>query len=491
MPIKLKKTDIQNDLDDPVEGYIILGFDEAGRLVSKDENGAYGTIVPVVPTGDFDNIRANYLTIGDRTSSTIDATYGLRTVSIGAMNLVEDENSMAQGTQISITGENSHGQGNFIQIEGDNSFAGGKGFSVGFRLRVIGNTSFAFFENALEDINKGVFSDNSAILGGVNHRIATNSPRSIILAGGGNTIDSNSQNSAIIGGSNVTLTGNNIVTLGVTGAANNPNSVYVPKLILSNRSADSGDVGAIRWNGSNFQGYNGAWVNLDETVVNLGVSSTTTTFTITNSAGNNATITAASNTQAGLVTSTTQTIYGNKTFNGSTSFENNITITNNNASINFTGTGTKSITTGGNNHLNLDPSGTGRVGIKNSSPTYLLDVNGITRSDQGFIHPFQSITTTGNINIDAINGQFYRVFLTNDTELHITNLRNGMSGILIINSSGTNNIDLGSSTFSTGLQSVTRYSVGNFSDLSGRYVITWSCYIVGTTREIYINITQY
>jgi hypothetical protein len=71
-------------------------------------------------------------------------------------------------------------------------------------------------------------------------------------------ISDNTINTAIIGGVNIT--------------ANSSNSVYVPKLVLVENSDSSAPDGTIRWNGTNFQGYNGSWINLDLPVTVTSIS---------------------------------------------------------------------------------------------------------------------------------------------------------------------------------------------------------------------------
>ncbi|MFW6242969.1 MAG: hypothetical protein ACOC2W_02325, partial [bacterium] len=352
MPIKLKKTDILTDLDAPAEGYMILGFDESGTLVSKDSTGVYRSIVPSIDTGTFDNLETTYFTLGNRASTDVN-TFGVNSISMGNINTV-GPTSFAQGQSININGSNSHGQGSHLTINGNNSFIGGLGLE-GQPTVVSGNTSFAFFEtNDISGQSKGIFSDNSAILGGTNHRIGTSSSYGSIILGGNNSvignsvtnsgiiggdsnsIDNNTQNSVIIGGNDNTITDDNIVVLASDGLnADNPNSVYVPKLILSSNNDTSSPNGTIRWDGSNFQGYKNGWGNLDLETVNLDTTITGTQITITNTNGDNAVLEGATTSDAGLVTTGSQTWAGTKTFNSSINIGSNVTLTGDGATLRF------------------------------------------------------------------------------------------------------------------------------------------------------------
>jgi len=95
MPIKLKKSDIQYGVDTPDTGYMILGFDDYGQLVFKDDTGYYGTIIPTISTGSFGKIITDYLTIGHRAAGSYEGLY-----------------SYAQGENMISSGYTSFTQGN-------------------------------------------------------------------------------------------------------------------------------------------------------------------------------------------------------------------------------------------------------------------------------------------------------------------------------------------------------------------------------------------
>ena len=65
------------------------------------------------------------------------------------------------------------------------------------------------------------------------------------------------------------------------------------------------------------------------------------------------------------------------TVNGTSNFAGNVTISNATSTLHFSNSsGNKTISTGGNTHLILNPGGTGRVGINQTSPNHTLDVAG-------------------------------------------------------------------------------------------------------------------
>ena len=432
MPIKLKKTDIQNDLDDPVEGYVILGFDETGRLVSKDSEGTYGTIVPTVPTGDFENIRSSYLTVGNRTTPFDELTFGLRSISIGNNNEVSSENSSAQGINLIVTGENSSAQGSNIEVNGDNSFGGGFG-PVARRIKVDGTSSFAFFrsDDTLED--KGILSDDSAILGGLNHKITSGT------------------GSVIIGGVNNTISGSNIIILGGNNViANDANSVYIPKLILSTNTQSTAPNGTIRYSGSDIQArIGGDWVSLTDTGA-AGITSV--------SAGNGMTFT--------TITSTGSVTLGTPS-SITTSSTNNVTANSHTHQIvGFLPTAGGTMT----GTLNT-------VGISNTGANRISSV-------RGFEHPFTAFggggSVTWNVSDLGLNRTITR---SSNFTVTLTGLANGLSGILVITLTSTYTV-----TATTNVGGYSVYRSGNFTSLpGGRYILTWA----STSNELYFNIASY
>lgn len=233
MPINLKKTNIEYDVDSPKEGYITLGFDPNGDLVYKDSDGTYGKIIPAAGTEDSTNIRTDYLTVGHRKTDSL-ADWGLY--------------SIGQGANVEASGSTSFARGNFVTASGDYSFVSGVGVSNTVRLESNGTNSFV---HSYATVSSGTLSDYSVILGGRNHNIGSASNNSIILGGDTNTIDNSLYNVSIIGATDYTATISD--------------SVHMPRLVLIDGSYTGPDVaGLIEWDGTNFKGYNGiSWVNLD------------------------------------------------------------------------------------------------------------------------------------------------------------------------------------------------------------------------------------
>jgi len=236
MPIKLKKTDIQN-IDAPKEGYMILGFDSSGRLVSKDSSGVSDPIVPIVSTGSFVNLDVEQLTVGTRLYGT---DVGVNSISQGSVNTASGIASFTQGNSVEASGNYSRARGEFLLASGDYSYVSGKGQELLNKLQSGGLNSFV---HSYATTPSGTLSNYSVILGGVNHNIGTSSDNSVILGGNDNSINNSKQNVAVI------------VCNGITTPLSN--SVYVPRLVLSSSSGldASTTVGTIEYNGSIFRGY--------------------------------------------------------------------------------------------------------------------------------------------------------------------------------------------------------------------------------------------
>lgn len=415
MPINLKKTDILNDIDRPEEGYIILGFDENGELVTKDSDGTYKTVLPSVDSETIDNLIATYITLGNRT----DDNYGLYSIAAGVNVDANGGNTIANGSNVIVDGENSSAQGSYLSVTSNNSFAGGSGFSLSDKITVNGLNSFAYFSVTSSGYDAGIFSNNSAILGGINHRI-----------------DMGAINTVILGGSNITAT--------------QSNSVYVPKLILSTNT-DTSVAGTIRWNGTNFQGYNGSsWINLDGAG---GGGGTGTVTSITSGNGMNFTnITTSGSITLGTPSSIT------------TSSTNSVTSTSHTHAI------------------------TGFLALSGGTMT------GAITSIKGQIVPFSGLTgTASSYTINAENALNYSMTQNTSFTLNISGLINGMSGIVAFGVLGNINVTLGTMTDSS-LNSVTIRKSGTFLGLSTgeHHVITWAYSSkVGGDRNIYINIAEY
>lgn len=204
MPIKLKKTNIQYDIDTPEIGWVIIGADEDGNLVKKDENGLYEKIIKDETYGIYIKLETDYLTIGNRLST----NEGLYSYSQGEYN--ESSNLI------------STSRGQYLKSTNKLSYASGKGF---------GNTStniYYLYSNGVNSFvhsystnanNYGSYSDYSVILGGTNNLIETNANSSVILGGNNNKILENISGTTIIGGNGI--------------IANKTNTLYTPNIITT------------------------------------------------------------------------------------------------------------------------------------------------------------------------------------------------------------------------------------------------------------------
>ena len=205
MPIKLKKTNIQYDIDNPEKGWIIIGADEDGNLVQKNENGDYTKVIKDESYGIYIKLETEYLTIGNRLQGIDEGLY-----------------SYSQGEYNESSNYISTSRGQFLKSNNVLSFASGRGY---------GNTSTDMYYLHSSGINSFVHSysisageygsdaDYSVILGGTNQIIQPNATSSVILGGRNNTILENISGSTIIGGNGI--------------IANQTNTLYTPNIIVT------------------------------------------------------------------------------------------------------------------------------------------------------------------------------------------------------------------------------------------------------------------
>lgn len=138
----------------------------------------------------------------------------------GYRSTASGDYSHAEGLNTLASGRISHAEGSFTTASGNYSYVSGKGFNNNNQIISSGNTSFGHFEQTSPNGNIGVYGNNSAILGGIDHNINSNANNSAIIGGGDNLINSNTLNSVILGGSGLTAT--------------QSNTTYVPQLNVSN-----------------------------------------------------------------------------------------------------------------------------------------------------------------------------------------------------------------------------------------------------------------
>ena len=233
MPIKLKKSDIKDKLDNPKAGYMILGFDEKGELVWKDEDGNYGSIVPSATVGNYDVLQVKqYLTVGYRL---VGVNTGLYSIAHGSDVAASGESSYAQGMDAEADGLYSTAKGINVIASGDYAYVNGVGQLSLNKLESGGVNSFV---HSFADTSNpsGTWSDYSVILGGTNHFIATGADNSVILGGRNHGIDMDVINSAIIGGigNSINSSLENVAVIACNGViAPMSDAVYMPRIVLS------------------------------------------------------------------------------------------------------------------------------------------------------------------------------------------------------------------------------------------------------------------
>lgn len=148
---------------------------------------------------------------------------GTTSFAMGATNIAAATNSFAQGDTNKATGTNSVAHGNRTIASGLDSFAGGKGASLSKEVISKGQSAFAWSENDGSQVaGHGALAANSAILGGLNHNIASGNTRA-----------------AIIGGSGIKLTGTTYV-----------DTVAVPALAIMTTPSSGGTNDVLTWNPS-------------------------------------------------------------------------------------------------------------------------------------------------------------------------------------------------------------------------------------------------
>lgn len=232
MPIKLKKTNIQYDLETPEKGWIILGVDEDGNLVKKDETGTYEKIVKDETYGIYLRLETDYLTIGNRVTNSKEGLY-----SLAQGNQVKAENiySTAIGSYSNSTADFSYSRGEFLTANNTHSYVSGRGYLSQYHLMSSGiNTFVHTFIDAYSSRNDklfGAFSDYSVILGGKNNLINELANYSVILGGSNNIINNGVDYSAIISSKNVTATDSYTV---YTTNIKNTNKIYTKELFTYN-----------------------------------------------------------------------------------------------------------------------------------------------------------------------------------------------------------------------------------------------------------------
>lgn len=161
-------------------------------------------------------------------------TYGLYSHAQGSNNVVSGLASHAEGNANVASGAYSHAEGNTTVASGDNSHSIGaltvaSGISshsggIGVTNKQVyarGRTSFNYSENtSSQTVSHGALADNSFILGGINHNIASGNTRA-----------------GILGGNAIKLTGTTYI-----------DTVAVPSLAIFTTPSSGGGDDLITWN---------------------------------------------------------------------------------------------------------------------------------------------------------------------------------------------------------------------------------------------------
>lgn len=163
--------------------------------------------------------------------SSFDHAEGGSTVASGGTSHAEGNNTIAGGS-------NSHAQGIYTFAKGVNSFAGGVGANATLVVLAAGTGSINLSTNSVSQTTGfGALANQSAIIGGQDHHIASNNVNSAIVGGNRNRISNITTNSQIFGGFSNTISGGTIQVQNVTilgGSSNliNPNGILSNLLII-------------------------------------------------------------------------------------------------------------------------------------------------------------------------------------------------------------------------------------------------------------------
>lgn len=133
-----------------------------------------------------------------------DYAEGGNTIASGGTSHVEGANSIAGGST-------SHAQGSFTYAKGVASFVGGSGFDATKRILAAGTGAINLSTNSISQTpGFGALANQSTILGGQDHHIASNNTNSSIIVGTLNKINGISTNTYIFGGNQNVVSGGTI-----------------------------------------------------------------------------------------------------------------------------------------------------------------------------------------------------------------------------------------------------------------------------------------
>ena len=251
MSLKLKKSNILYGTETPPLGWVILGVDENGNLVRKDDDGTYETVVKDSNYGIFLKLETDFLTIGNRMSGGTEALYSY---SQGEYNNASGYVSSATGKYTSATNKYSyvHGEGK----DKNNPVVSG-GVASFTHMNYNGGVNTY---NVNGGVNDGCYGNYSAILAGQNNLISSNSylssisgghhnviesEQSNILGGANNYIKTNSKKSVIIGGENNTINSTEscvVMGVGITASSEHGGALLVDKIFSTDGTINPSDA---------------------------------------------------------------------------------------------------------------------------------------------------------------------------------------------------------------------------------------------------------
>lgn len=218
-------------------------FGKGSRPTSATTNSAHAEGVGTMASGEashaegIDSVASNTYSHaeGEGTTASGNASHaeGGSTLSSGNASHAEGNatsattsQAHAQGFSTLASGLNSHASGAYTEVAGSTAYGGGSGWNSSIRLLSNGISSFAHFRiTTTSEGNLGALSNQSAILGGENHNIASGAHNSAIFAGTNHRVDASVLRSAIIGGDAITATTND--------------TVYVPNLNIDSTPVEN------------------------------------------------------------------------------------------------------------------------------------------------------------------------------------------------------------------------------------------------------------
>jgi len=292
----------------------LTNVDSGGDNIIAGQNQTMnGSSSILTGSGNLVNINCAYNILGGQShiitlssrnvigGSSITATSSNQNVIGGSSQTVTDSDkngvfgsshTLLAGSDVNIVG----GAGNILTTSSYNGVSGNSHtLTTSSYNGVFGNnnTLTDSYSNGVSGAGNIMTDSGGNVVGGGNN-IMTDS-NSGIFTGDNHTINE-SQYCGIIGGTDCILDAspgspvatitNAVIIACDTLTASQDDSVYVPNIILTNQADASTVVGTIRYDGTNFQGYNGSWVDLDDQNTYSGPAGASGDIQINDGAGN-------------------------------------------------------------------------------------------------------------------------------------------------------------------------------------------------------------